>query len=106
MSKTLKVSRPFHGKGVKEKVAKVAADWRAESDGPRFSRKKIILAVVLGTSLYCLSAGPVGMVLKSFAPSKWTVSAYRAFYYPIVLLYDHTPLRKPIRTYLQLWDAL
>jgi hypothetical protein len=101
------MSTPSNRKDVKEKFAKVAADWRAESGGPRFSRKKILLAIVLGAILYCLSAGPVGMVLKlSGPPNKWTVSAYRAFYFPIVLLYDHTPLRKPIRTYLQLWNAL
>ena len=101
------MSEPPNRKDVKESFAKVAADWRAESDGPRFSRKKIILAIILGTVFYCLSAGPVGMVLKSSGPpSKWTVSAYRGFYLPIVLAYDHTPLRKPIRTYLQLWNAL
>jgi len=101
------VSTPFNRKDVKEKVAKVVADWQSENDGPRYGRRKIILAIVLGTILYCLSAGPVGMVLKlSGPPNKWTVSAYRGFYFPIVLAYDHTPLRKPIRTYLQLWNAL
>jgi hypothetical protein len=55
---------------------------------------------VLVLSVYVLSVGPAGAVVKKkpqFAPIA------RAFYMPSVWLHERTPLRSPLDAYARLW---
>ena len=59
-----------------------------------------IMLVAALPILYVLSIGPVGALTKNNANSRLTV---RAVYYPVMLLHDHTPLKKPLEAYARLW---
>jgi hypothetical protein len=58
-----------------------------------------ILLLVLPL-LYVLSIGPVGAFAKG-NPGLFTKT--RVIYYPVILLHNHTPLRKPLEAYARLW---
>ena len=60
-------------------------------------------AAVLIPLLYILSIGPVLRAFKN-SPSPPT-GTLRSFYYPVVLLHDHTPLKRPIEAYCDLWGV-
>lgn len=59
--------------------------------------------LVLIPLAYFLSIGPVLLMFKNI-PNPPT-NALRGFYYPIVLLHDHTLLQKPIEAYCDLWGV-
>jgi hypothetical protein len=58
--------------------------------------------VVLMPICYVLSIGPVGAIAKKGPNASWVVTA-RKFYYPVMWLGDHTPLKKPLEAYFRLW---
>ena len=62
-----------------------------------------IWTLVLAPLFYFLSIGPVLLLFKG-KPNPPT-AALRSFYYPVVLLHDHTPLKKPIEAYCNLWGV-
>ena len=57
--------------------------------------------------LYVLSIGPAiytfGAMRHSAAPPPNLSAALDAFYKPVVLLYEHTPLKTPLTWYFELW---
>jgi hypothetical protein len=62
-----------------------------------------VWAAILIPLLYFLSLGPVLFLFKhtSNPPDK----ALHVFYYPLVLLHDHTILRGAIEAYCDLWGV-
>jgi hypothetical protein len=58
-------------------------------------------AMVLTPLLYILSVGPVLLAFKG----KPTSTGLRTFYYPVILLHDHTAMGKPIEAYCKLWGV-
>lgn len=53
--------------------------------------------------LYILSIGPAAF-LASKSPGQWSTTIRRA-YYPVIWLHDHTPLRRPLELYVELWGV-
>jgi hypothetical protein len=90
---------------------KLDKDWKEQADPPPPKPRpgRMLISVFVAIILYALSSGPVGCVLKSVTggkPGKTLVQTYRIVYSPIVYLCEHeTPLREPVRTYIQLWRA-
>ena len=58
--------------------------------------------MVSATILYVLSLGPVGALTQHNAAA---TNIARAFYYPVVWLDNHTPLKVPIEAYCNLWGV-
>lgn len=56
--------------------------------------------VVFLPLLYVLSIGPVGAM--AFNNPK-AIDGLRKFYAPVIWLHDHTPVKKPLETYVELW---
>jgi hypothetical protein len=52
--------------------------------------------------LYVLSIGPVVAVWHRAGGN---MDAVWAVYFPIILLHDQTPLRKPLEWYMRLWGV-
>jgi hypothetical protein len=62
-----------------------------------------IWGLILIPLIYFLSIGPVLLMFKNRPnPPR---NALRGFYYPVVLLHDHTFLKKPIEAYCDLWGV-
>jgi len=62
-----------------------------------------VWGLLLVPLIYFLSIGPVLLMFKH-SPNPPT-NALRGFYYPVVLLHDHTFLMKPIEAYCDLWGV-
>ena len=62
-----------------------------------------LLWVGLVPFLYVLSIGPVALI-ASTGPAR-RVSAVRGFYQPVIWLHDHTPLKRPLEIYIELWGV-
>jgi hypothetical protein len=84
--------------------ADCASDMTDERDtGSGSSPLLWILALALIPLLYFLSVGPVLLLFKGKANPP--TAALRTFYYPLIVLHDHTPLKKPIEAYCDLWGV-
>ena len=53
--------------------------------------------------LYFLSIGPVLLLFKKSRNPP--TAGLRTFYYPVILLHDHTLLKGPIEAYCNLWGV-
>jgi hypothetical protein len=62
-----------------------------------------VLGMALIPVLYFLSVGPVLLLFKNspHPPDK----VLKTIYYPLILLHDHTFLKKPIEAYCDLWGV-
>ncbi len=52
--------------------------------------------------LYVLSIGPAARVCRGNAQF---IRALQVFYYPVIALHDHTPLKKPLEQYVEFWGV-
>ncbi|HXU77394.1 MAG TPA: hypothetical protein VN794_12550 [Methylomirabilota bacterium] len=53
--------------------------------------------------LYLLSIGPVAALAKHKPTS--THNMIQIVYFPVIWLHDHTPLKKPLEAYVELWGV-
>jgi len=74
-------------------------------ESPRHSRTTWLSLVVFIPFIYVLSVGPVLKVLESAGHNAASQRFIETFYYPLILLYDNTPLRSPLEKYLELWGV-
>jgi hypothetical protein len=55
--------------------------------------------------VYVLSVGPVLKVLEGTGRYAASQRFIETFYYPVILLHEYTPLRRPLEKYLELWGV-
>ena len=72
-------------------------NYESEKTGRRRITLRLILLLPV---LYVLSSGPVGMWTLRHSSSN---HAFEWIYAPVIWLYDHTPLQKPLKAYRHLW---
>lgn len=58
------------------------------------------LIVLISAGLYVLSIAPVAAVAEQLDLPRDSV---KRVYAPVIWLHDHTPLRKPLEWYMELW---
>ena len=67
----------------------------------------VTTALIALPILYALSIGPVAYTLVHNHPvNPRLMAAVNAFYKPLELLYEHTPLKVPLDAYLRWWGEL
>lgn len=59
-------------------------------------------AVVILPLVYVLSIGPVAAFVEHYHVS-YLRGSLEKFYAPVRWLYDHTPLKRPLESYVRLW---
>jgi len=75
----------------------------------RRSRGGLAAALVIALLLpifYVLSVGPAVYVLEATGPNRQLEEAAEVFYFPVIFLYQTTPLREPIEAYVEFWEDL
>ena len=73
------------------------AETKSRSTGFLWAAAGPVLLLV-----YVLSVGPVARVCQNFS---YNGPALRSFYYPLILLHENTPFRKPLDAYIKLWGV-
>lgn len=53
--------------------------------------------------IYLLSFGPVKKLCNAHYPAGWFGHAIETIYVPWYWVYDHTPLHKPLGSYMHFW---
>ena len=78
-----------------------------EETEPHKSRAALWITLsVLVPLLYGLSVGPVAMVSQGKSLSPAVEKTFEIFYAPLILLHEHTPLKKPLDDYVTWWIKL
>lgn len=60
------------------------------------------VAILLGPLLYVLSIGPVALLYTKY---NWNSDVPEKVYAPVIWLHDHTPLKRPIERYVEVWTG-
>lgn len=74
-------------------------------ESSKHGRTTWLALVVLVPFVYVLSVGPVIKILSSTGHPAASERFIETFYYPLILLYDNTPLKRPLEKYLRLWGV-
>jgi hypothetical protein len=83
---------------------KLGTHWKEQAEAqPKPRPGRFLLFALIVPLLYILSAGPAEVIVNLTGPSKTSITVYRWFYYPVVVLHEDTPLQKPLDAYLRFW---
>jgi len=76
------------------------------ADRPQVGRgggaSAVIAVVIVVPVLYVLSIGPAAGLARRFGVAKGPLTT---LYAPVIWLHDHTPLKRPLEWYVDLWGG-
>jgi len=72
----------------------------SEESARKTSWGAVVLVLVLVVALYVLSFGPAAVIANR---AKATRPVLEVVYAPLIWLYENTPLREPLRLYMDFW---